>query len=61
MGFLVSEMEFLDIIFNKRLESFVSMLFTVPSTGGFKKNPYKKSAIQENSGLFMNIVLKNRK
>jgi hypothetical protein len=52
--------------FDKRLKSFAPMLFTVPYTGGFYRNPFsalvlnthaKKSLKQENSSLLMDSVL----
>jgi hypothetical protein len=60
-----SEMEFLDIKFNKRLESMLHSPFywrilkTIFLCGLI--NPYKKSAKQENSSLFMNSILQNGK
>jgi hypothetical protein len=62
-------MEFLDIKFSKRLESFAPCYSQYLSTGGFErkailfsgfKNPYKKSVKKENWSLFMNSILEQR-
>ncbi len=67
LGKTRAEVEFLDISLTKKTRFFCSMLFTVLSNGGLYrkqyipnygfKNPYKKSAKQENSSLFMNSIL----
>jgi hypothetical protein len=60
-----AEKEFLDINFDKRLESHASC-YSQPSTGGFLKKSrlysgfkttYEKSAKQENWSLFVNSML----
>ncbi len=59
-----AEIELLDIIIKQKTRVFSFMLFTVPSTGGFKEKHIlvlkiltKKSAKQENYSLFTKSIL----